>query len=375
VSRRILYLQYTNPAAYPPLHHSSAILAGAGWEVLMLGIGAQGVERLVLPRRSGIRYKQIGGSSGGPLGPARYGAFATRAVLEAIAFGPDWCYVSDALAAPAGAAVRAATGCRVLYHEHDTPAPATTPFQKVIERARAGLVRDADVVIAPAQRRLDQVPAGGKHRLVVWNCPRLDEFRPPRPASDYARFRVVYQGSLSRDRITPQFVDALAQIPELELHLIGYETAGHRNYAAELQSNAGASGAGDRIHYHGVIAARADLLDLVGQADLGISTINQSARDPNLDTLAGASNKAFEYLARGLPVLVSTHPEWQRMYEEPGYGRACDPGNTSSIVAAVRSFIAMPDRGRAMGEAGRQRVLSEWNYETQFAPVLQLLSN
>ena len=35
--RRILYVQYTNPAAYPPLEHSSTILANAGWQVLFLG--------------------------------------------------------------------------------------------------------------------------------------------------------------------------------------------------------------------------------------------------------------------------------------------------------------------------------------------------
>src|ERR1041385_5473127 len=40
VRTRILYLQYTNPAGYPPLQHSSRILADAGWSVLFLGTGA-----------------------------------------------------------------------------------------------------------------------------------------------------------------------------------------------------------------------------------------------------------------------------------------------------------------------------------------------
>jgi MFS family permease len=33
---RVLYIQYTNPAGYPPLQHSSRILASAGWQVLFL---------------------------------------------------------------------------------------------------------------------------------------------------------------------------------------------------------------------------------------------------------------------------------------------------------------------------------------------------
>ena len=45
-ARRILYVQFTNPAAYPPLEHSARILADAGWDVMFLGTGALGADRL-----------------------------------------------------------------------------------------------------------------------------------------------------------------------------------------------------------------------------------------------------------------------------------------------------------------------------------------
>ena len=34
---RVLYVQYTNPAAYPPIHHSGRMLADAGFDVRMVG--------------------------------------------------------------------------------------------------------------------------------------------------------------------------------------------------------------------------------------------------------------------------------------------------------------------------------------------------
>src|SRR3569623_1689684 len=40
--KRIVYVQYTNPAAYPPLIHSSRILASRGWRVLFLATGSDG---------------------------------------------------------------------------------------------------------------------------------------------------------------------------------------------------------------------------------------------------------------------------------------------------------------------------------------------
>ena len=50
------------------------------------------------------------------------------------------------------------------------------------------------------------------------------------------------------------------------------------------------------------------------------------------------------------------------------------PEDAASIAAAVRELCADPARARQMGESGRARVLAEWNYEAQFAPVLSVLS-
>src|SRR5437016_1577910 len=58
-TRRVLYVQYTNPGGYPPLEHSSRILADAGWQVLFLGTGALGADPLRLPAHPGISLRQI----------------------------------------------------------------------------------------------------------------------------------------------------------------------------------------------------------------------------------------------------------------------------------------------------------------------------
>jgi glycosyltransferase involved in cell wall biosynthesis len=86
-----------------------------------------------------------------------------------------------------------------------------------------------------------------------------------------------------------------------------------------------------------------------------------------------ASNKAFDHLACGLPVVVSELPDWRVAYVEPGYGLACDPQDPESIAGAIRRFLDSPELARSMGERGRQRILKEWNYEACFQPVLQRL--
>jgi glycosyltransferase involved in cell wall biosynthesis len=89
--------------------------------------------------------------------------------------------------------------------------------------------------------------------------------------------------------------------------------------------------------------------------------------------LTGASNKPFDYLACELAVLVSDLPDWCEMFVEPGYGLSCNPEEPLSIAAALRHFYNRPADTRLMGERGRKRILAEWNYETQFEPVLRTL--
>jgi glycosyltransferase involved in cell wall biosynthesis len=98
----------------------------------------------------------------------------------------------------------------------------------------------------------------------------------------------------------------------------------------------------------------------------------QSA-DANELTMLGASNKPFDYIACGLALLVSDLPDWTKLYVANGFGRSCDPDDPKSIAAAIRSFIEHPLETRAMGQRGQARIAQDWNYETQFEPVLQRL--
>ncbi|HEX6065531.1 MAG TPA: glycosyltransferase [Longimicrobiales bacterium] len=371
MTRKILYVQYTNPAAYPPLLHSAAILAEQRWEVVFVGIVGDGSAQLVMPGHSRIRVEHVGRQSGGPFGKLKYAGFALRSLLAALRFRPDWCYASDPLSAPAALAIKG-IGTKIVYHEHDAPGPG---LDRVVLRARERLAAVADVLIAPAASRATLLPPSRAEKFVVWNCPRRDEAAVARPADTGTRFDLVYHGSLSRDRLTPQFVDAMQMLPPtVHLHIYGYETVGHRGYAQEVVDRAAGAGISDRVHLHGAVPERAALLDRLRGHHLGISTISSVAADRNLHTLAGASNKAFEYLAAGIPLLISADPAWRTLYEEPGYAAVCNPEDAESIATAVRPLCEDPGRARQMGESGRQRVLTDWNYETQFEPVLRKLS-
>ncbi len=65
MKKSILYIQYTNPAGYPSLEHSSRLLAERGWSVEFLGTGVFGAGALRFPEHPKIRVRQMPFSKAG----------------------------------------------------------------------------------------------------------------------------------------------------------------------------------------------------------------------------------------------------------------------------------------------------------------------
>ena len=157
-SRRILYIQYTNPAAYPPLQHSSQILASAGWEVEFYGVAGRGAAPLAFPPFPRIRVHQVEWCPPGFRQKLHYLQFILGAGWRAWKFKPDWIYASDALSANPARFARWMSGARVVYHEHDTPLPLkgaiNTGFARYADRCRRKVGTNADVIVLPNEQRL-----------------------------------------------------------------------------------------------------------------------------------------------------------------------------------------------------------------------------
>ena len=110
-------------------------------------------------------------------------------------------------------------------------------------------------------------------------------------------------------------------------------------------------------------------------AHVGWAVIPTSPDDVNLQHIVGASNKVFDYLACSLPVLVLNSSRWVKTFVNSGYGLTCDPQKPDSITSAIRWLIEHPEETRQMGKRGRERILTEWNYEVQFSPVLRRIAD
>ena len=376
VRSRIVYVQYTNPAAYPPLEHSSRILAQAGWEVLFLGTGAAGAGSLRFGGCDGVVVRRLRFCSSGWFQKLHYAWFCLWVLVRTLIWRPRWIYASDLLSCPVGLLLSYIPGIAVLYHEHDSP--STVPrglFGHFFMSARRKLVRRTTLCVLPNEARVRQfIRETNVVQEVgcVWNCPTKDEVSSIRAPYQIGDLWIFYHGSIVPSRFPSTVLHALCSLPDcVKIRIIGYETVGHRGYCRQLKDLANELQLSERVELLHPVPTRKQLLDLCRTSDVGIALLSAHSEDLNERNMVGASNKAFDYLACGLAVLVPDFPDWRETYVESGYALACDPADPESIASALDWFLTHPEEMRAMGERGRQRILAEWSYENQFAPVLE----
>ncbi len=370
---RILYLQYSDPAVYPPIVHGTRILADAGWDVLLFH--GQSPRNIPMRPKEGVRHVTIPACGPGLFQKAHFLWFTVRAALLCAWTHPLWVYASDPMATPAALLCRL-TGARVLYHEHDAPdaTAARSVFAKFLSGFRRTLARRADFCVLPnAERaRIFSSETGCADPLVVWNCPERYEVGAPRVPLAADSLKVFYHGSLGPACVPIAVLDAIASLPEaVTFCALGYDTGG-RTYSEELKKRSRELGISARVEILDA-AAREEFLVLCGRCDVGLSLMPVDDGNVNHRHMAGASNKAFEYLGRGLALLVSDLPDWRRSFVDGGYAVACDPRSAESVATALRWCLDHPAEVRVMGERGRRKVIDDWNYENTFAPVLARL--
>jgi len=376
-ARRILYVQYTSASAYPPLEHSSRLLAEAGWEVLLLGITKQHDPDLRWPSRLGVTVRELSPGDAGWRRKLHYARFAVWVLGWTLRWHPNWIYASDALACPVVLLLSYLPGLNVIYHEHDAPqVRGRSVVSRLVLWTRRRLAARASARVLPNERRAQHFTdtvANHRPTFSVWNCPSRTEVAPPREPLSLHGLRVLYVGSIVPFRVPKTLIQALALLPEtVQLTVIGYGTPGHRDYVAQLRDCAAQLGVTDRVRFVAGMP-HPNLLVTSREADVGLVLMPAASDGSSIQWMPGASNKPFDYLACGLAVLVSDAPGWGDMFVTPGYGLACAADDPGSVATALRWCLEHPADMRAMGERGRQRVADDWNYETQFAPVQEWL--
>lgn len=77
----------------------------------------------------------------------------------------------------------------------------------------------------------------------------------------------------------------------------------------------------------------------------------------------GLPNVIMEAMAAGLPVVATDLGGCRELIVEGVTGFLVPPGDSSALAERIVSVLALPDRGRSLGAAGRQRILAEFSMD------------
>jgi glycosyltransferase involved in cell wall biosynthesis len=377
-NKRVVYFQYTNPAAYPPLERSTRLLADAGWDVLVLGLVRPGMEVLTFPQHARITERYTFNATTGWRLRLHYAWFVAWVIGWTLRWRARWVYASDLLSCPVALLLSMLPGIHIVYHEHDEPAVRQGAIARAQRLARRTLARRADMRVLPNAERaqvFERTLGGRKPTFRVWNCPSRTEVAPPRNqrAGSNGTLRLVYSGSVTPERLPLTFLEGMARRrTRVRLRVVGYATIGHPRYIEELKAVAARLGIASDVEFPGVLP-RGRLPEVWDAADVGLALNPMRPSSNNSRWMVGASNKPFDYMANGLALIVSDLPDWRTAFVVSGFGIACNPDDPISVANALEWLADHTAETRAMGERGRQQIASQWNYERQFGPVTELL--
>lgn len=260
-------------------------------------------------------------------------------------------------------------GCCVVYDIHEYYAllfRRTSGLPLGVGRLLAGLYGlverwatvhlDACVVVSP--RMLKSLHS--RRAVVVPNYVCIDEFRPGLIPFAKRPQLVCYVGVLSQERCITALVDAMEG-------LAGTLSLAGRWYPSSFRALMLGRAGWSAVEELGVID-RDRMQWLMDQAQAGLLIC-----DLRGDEEHSSSNKLFEYMAAGLPVIASDIQFAREVISRHHCGLLITPPtDPRAIAAAITWVLEHPEEAERMGKAGRRAIEREYSWDQEANTLLSL---
>ena len=367
----------------PPVINEGTSLAEHGCSVELLGLRYRRSQPERETAAPGFRLRRLGLVSRRLFGDddrfelVRYAETAVRSFVWCFFANADLYVAHDLIALPYVYPAARLRGRPVVYRAHELWSEQKERFPRAafwrsLDRWFSPRV---DLIIAPEVNRArvyrDEY---GARRIptVIFNCSKL----VPRPTDSPlrrmladrgvdARFIGYYHGGIGAERCLDAAVDAFAMLPgDAALVLVGSAVSAFREW---LDASPSAKALGNRLVLLGAVPHGPELYALCSGADAGIAFIKPDCR--NNEYNATATNKLFEYMMCGIPLVASAHKGYRELVEGEGIGFCVDASSPSEISAALRRLYDDPARAREMGARARSLAEEKYHWDA-VAPAL-----
>ena len=196
----------------------------------------------------------------------------------------------------------------------------------------------------------------------VRNVPKLDGYKKNENMHNIREkygiaptdYLLIYQGAVNKDRGLEELIEAFTYLPEVyHLLIIGsgdvHQTLLEKTIELKLK----------QIHFTGQIPF-SELAAYTYQADLGVSL----EKSTNLNYRYALPNKVFDYLASGVPILVSPLTELCAILDKYDVGQLL-PSHEPKVIAETIESIFANQNQLAIWKENTQKTSEEYCWEKE----------
>lgn len=350
-------------------HKQCASLARAGYDTTFV-VKAKDPQSVGESTEKGVRVIQVPVDTSSRLKRMLFGAKAVY--QKALEVDADIYEFHDPELLPYGLKL-ARRGKRVIFDSHEDyptqimekgwiPAPLRRLISGAYKAYETHVVKNLDAVLFPCLKNGANIFEGRAKRVVIIsNAVMLEEVPQQLDFSHKEDRTICCTGSLTYQRGITHLIKA-AYKAGAKLILAGrYESEAYQQELEAMPEYA-------CVEYLGYLD-RQGIAEVYGRSRIGMSTILNVGQYASLDNFP---TKVYEYMAAGLPVIVSDYPFMRRSVQEDGFGVAVDPADTDAIADAIRQILSNPQAAARMAENGRQAVLHKYNWGIEEEKLLAL---
>ena len=224
-------------------------------------------------------------------------------------------------------------------HEISTDREGYTSFRSLVGWVEKHLMPRAVGTITTTDTRAKFFARayGITRPLVLQNRPRMTAIESSQRIREELQLDqpwpiVLYQGGLQQGRGLERLIDVAAQVENAYFVFIGggrLEIA-LKNHVQSLQLES-------RVHFIPTVSLQ-DLPYYTASADIGVQPIENTC----LNHFSTDSNKLFEYVQGGLPIVASNLPEIRRVINNHKLGILVPAGDSSALAAAINELVRDP---------------------------------
>lgn len=206
----------------------------------------------------------------------------------------------------------------------------------------------------------------GAHYTVVLNYHDAAFFRSYHVRDRSQNSRIFYIGILLHSRGITEIAKAIFLLKKRGI-IVHFDIVGelYTGLDHEIDSLEFIDEIKNQLHFHGRLSLEKGY-EISTQAAVGMCIIH-----PMKNSTGSYPTKMFEYMAVGLPQIISDFPLYRSVVERHHCGICVNPLDPEAIAAALERLLGNPQLRNEMGAAG-QTASAAYTWETQFAAALEV---